>query len=721
MTRLWLDVETFCEVPIAHGVHAYAERAEVMLFAYAIDDGPVKVWDVTANATPPAELRTTAFDEIVAHNSAFDRTVLRHAMPWLFGDALPHWRDTMVKAMAHGLPGALGALCEILQIPTDKAKDKEGRQLVLLFCKPRPATSKIVRATRETHPVEWAKFIEYARLDIEAMRAIDAKLPTWNYRDAELALWHLDQRINDRGVAVDVELAEAAIRAVDLAQADLARRTRDITDGSVQAATQRDAMLRHILAAYGIELPDMQQSTLQRRIDDPDLPLELRELLAIRLQASTTSTAKYKALLKGVSSDGRLRGTLQFCGASRTGRWAGRLFQPQNLPRPSLKQDAIDAGIEALKADCADLLVDDVMQLTSSAIRGALIAPAGKKLVVADLSNIEGRVLAFLAGEEWKLQAFADFDTVQLEGGDWITGTELVAAYLDRRPVPLALDAKGEPIRKGHDLYKLAYAKSFGIKPEDVTKDNRQVGKVQELALGYEGGVGAFLTFAAAYNIDLEAMGEQAIDAIPDAIMGEAARALEWTKQQKRPTFGLTDRAWLVCDSFKRSWRYAHPAISSFWKDLEEAARMAVLRPGVTYECRMLKLRRDGAWLRIRLPSGRFLCYPSPQLDDAGKLSYMGVNQYSRKWSRLKTYGGKLAENVTQAASRDVLAGNMPAIEAAGYQIVLSVHDENITEAEDRDEFNADHLAGLMATTPTWAKGLPLAAAGFESYRYRKD
>ena len=490
-----------------------------------------------------------------------------------------------------------------------------------------------------------------------------------------------------------------------------------------------------------------------------------------------------------------------------------------------------------------------VMELCASAIRGALIAPAGKKLVVADLSNIEGRVLALLAGEEWKLQAFAEFDTVQTEGGAWITGTELVAAYLDRRPVPLALDAKGEPIRKGQDLYKLSYAKSFGVTPDDVTKAQRQVGKVQELALGFEGGAGAFLTFAAAYNIDLEAMGEQAIDAIPDAIMGEAARALEWTKQQNRPTFGLSDRAWLVCDSFKRSWRYAHPAISSFWKDLEDTARRAIAQPGVTYECRMLKLRRDGAWLRIRLPSGRFLCYPSPQLDDAGKLSYMGVNQYSRKWSRLKTYGGKLCiakgtqvlarrgwvpieeikasdavwdgvgwvrqdgaahngirevirahgvwmtpdhrvltrkgwvhasqseryqraacrlpdgypvpgqrraqldvdgapvydlincgprhryvvwggdaplivhncENVTQATSRDVLASSMPPIEAAGYAIVLSVHDELITEAPDSPEYNADHLASLMATNPRWADGLPLAAAGFEAYRYRKD
>ena len=687
MKTLYLDLETFCAVPIQNGTHVYAQAAEIMIVTWAIDDGPVMIEDLTKFNGPSDSLRWHLGKPdvlVCAHNSHFDRTVVRHAWPDLC-PPVERWRDTMVKALAHSLPGALGDLCDILKIPTDKAKDKAGRQLIHLFCKPRPATSKIARATRETHPVEWAKFLEYAALDIEAMRVIDKKLPAWNYQGSELDLWHLDQRINDRGVLVDVPLAHAAIRAVERAQKILAARTDKLTEGVVQSATQRDALLKHLVAAYGIELPDMQQSTLERRINDQDLPPELRELLAIRLQASTTSTSKYKTLAKAVSSDGRLRGTLQFNGASRTGRWAGRLFQPQNLPRPSLKQEDIDLGVDALKADCEDLLFGNVMELTSSAIRGCIIAPKGKKLVVADLSNIEGRVLAWLAGEEWKLQAFRDFDA----------GT-------------------------GHDLYKLAYAKSFGIKPEAVTKDNRQVGKVQELALGYEGGVGAFLTFAAAYNIDLEAMGEQAIDAIPDQILREAQSALEWTKQQKRPTFGLSDRAWVVCDSFKRSWRYAHPAISSFWKDLEEAARMAVLRPDVAYECLGLKLRRDGAWLRIRLPSGRFLCYPSPQVDDAGKLSYMGVNQYSRKWSRLKTYGGKLAENVTQAVARDVLASSMPAIEGAGYQIVLTVHDEDITEAPDSPEFSADHLASLISTNPPWAKGLPLAAEGFETMRYRK-
>jgi len=235
MSTLFLDLEVFCEVPIQNGTHAYAEKAEVLLFAYALDNGPVYVWDVASGEKMPDDLHWALIDKNVllcAHNSHFDRTVLRHAMPG-YPLALPRWRDTMVKALAHSLPGSLGDLCDILKVPTDKAKAKDGRQLIMLFCKPRPATSKLRRATRETHSAQWAKFVEYAGLDIAAMRAVDKKLPTWNYRGIELALWHLDQTINDRGVMVDTDLAHAAIRAVEREQKVLAARTSDITQGAV--------------------------------------------------------------------------------------------------------------------------------------------------------------------------------------------------------------------------------------------------------------------------------------------------------------------------------------------------------------------------------------------------------------------------------------------------------------------------------------------------------
>ncbi|EID2664689.1 DNA polymerase [Salmonella enterica] len=686
MQKLWLDLETFSEIPIKNGIHVYAEGVEIMLFAWAIDEGPVNVHDLTADYNLPTRLLTALSDEsvlIYAHNSHFDRTVLRHAHPRLAPD-VTRWRDTMVQALAHGLPGALGALCEVLGVPQDKAKDKEGKSLIQLFCKPRPKNSKLRRATSKTHPEEWRRFVAYAGLDIEAMREVYKRLPKWNYQGTELTLWHRDQQINDRGVCMDVQLAQAAIEAVDLEQKRLAKRTQVMTDGEVQAATQRDALIKHIVESYGVELPDMQRSTLERRITDPDLPTAVKELLAIRLQASTTSTSKYKSLMKGVSSDGRLRGTLQFCGASRTGRWAGRLFQPQNLPRPSLEKEQIDEGIEALKAGCADLLFDNIMELTSSALRGCIMAPEGKKLVVSDLSNIEGRKLAWLAGEQWKLDAFREYDE----------GT-------------------------GPDLYKLAYARAFNISPDDVDKYQRQIGKVMELGLGFGGGVAAFLTFALVYGLDLDELANAALPNIPRDVIREAKNWYDESVKRKS-TYGLSERVFIACDSLKRLWRRAHPATCDFWYQLERTVRAAIATPQKTLYCGYLKIRRDGAWLRIQLPSGRALCYPSPSIEK-GNITYQGINSYSRKWQRLKTYGGKLVENVTQAAARDVLAGNMPLIEDAGYSIVLTVHDEVICEAPDTDDFNDKALSALLSTNPEWAPDIPLNAGGFEAYHYRKE
>lgn len=686
MSILYADLETFSKIPINCGTHRYAEKAEVMLFAYALDDQPVKVWDLTTGKPMPPDLSAALSDPAVMtvwHNGGmFDSVVLRHAL----NIDLPPERihDTMVQALAHGLPGSLSDLCDILGVASDKAKDKAGRQLIMLFCKPRPKNSKIRRATRSTHPEEWKRFVSYAGSDISAMREIYRKIPRWNFTPEERALWCLDQRINCRGVCIDTGLAQSAIAAVEQEQQRLAERTQAMTDNEVQTATQRDAMLRHIAAAFGIELPDMQASTLERRIADPDTPPALRELLAVRLQSCTTSVSKYKKLINCVSSDGRLRGTLQFCGASRTGRWAGRLFQPQNLPRSSLAQPVIDSGIEALKAGCADLVCDDIMQLTSSALRASIIAPPGKKLVISDLSNIEGRMLAWLAGEHWKIAAFRDYD----EG-------------------------------HGPDLYKLAYARTFHISPDDVTKDQRQIGKIQELALGYNGGVSAFVTFAAAYALDLDALAVAAMPGIPPGIRQEAKRWYDESVKQKK-TYGLSEPVFIVCDSLKRMWRNAHPETVAFWYELADDVKRAINHPGVTVICRKLKIRRDGGWLRIVLPSGRAVCYPGIRLVN-DEIRYMGINPYSRKWQRLRTYGGRLVENVCQAAARDVLAGNMPLIEDAGYSIVLTVHDEVITEAPDTDDFNDKALSALLSTNPEWAPDIPLNAGGFGAYHYRKE
>ena len=654
MNALWLDTETFSPVPIKHGAHRYAEEAEVLLVALATDDQPTDVWDTQDRPDWREDLqaRIDEAERVFIHNSAFDRTVLRHC-----GVNIPVEKivDTMVLAMQHALPGSLGQLCDILGVPQDKAKDKEGRRHIQLFTKPCPKNWKIRRAGRDTHPDEWNAFIEYARLDVDAMRSVYRRLPMWNAVRSERDLWIIDQRINDRGVTVDSQLGRAAGRAFDRASRALAARVRAMTDGEVPSATQRDRLLVYLRDKRGVETPDLTKASVGDLLKS-DLDPVARELLEIRQQASATSPAKYTALIDAASSDGRLRGTIQFCGASRTGRDAGRIFQPQNLPRsPDWFDGTVqELTIEAFKHDCEDILWDNISERCAFAVRGCLIAAPGKKLVIADLSNIEGRVLAWLADEQWKIEAFKAYD-------------------------------RGE----GPDLYKVTAGRILGKDPREVTKEERQTqGKVPELAGGYGGGLGAYRT-----------MGGAVFNAMDDERIMDIVHA----------------------------WRKAHPATKKLWYDVEGAMRSALKKPGESFDVRGL-LRCDYvqgpdgvSYGRIRLPSGRYLCYRDMRTDEAGKLLYDGVNQFSRKWEPLETYYGKLVENIVQAVARDVFMQGMRRAEAEGYEVVLRVHDELVCEVPDDPSFTHEALAGMMSENPSWAIGLPLAAAGFEALRYRKE
>lgn len=693
----FIDCETYSAEPIKNGHFKYSETVEILMIAWAVDDGPVSLWDAKKDKYMPRELRDILHgnDMLIAHNAAFEQAVFSADLIGVEIDP-KRWRCSMAKAYAHGLPGSLESLCTILGLPQDQKKSKEGYDLIRLFCVPPPKNAKRGRSTYETHPEQWEKFKAYCKQDIIAAREVWRKLPEWNYKGFELYLWHVDQLINRHGAYMDMDLVKGAIHAVDRRQELLRKRTADLTFGDVDSATQRDALLGHILAAYGVELPNMQASTLERRIEDPNLPAAVRELLGIRLQATTSSTAKYQKIMKCVSSDGRLRGTLQWCGAARTGRDGGRLFQPQNLPRPTMKNEDIELGIDALKHDAADIIFPDVMSLASNAIRGVIVAPEGKKLLIADLSNIEGRYAAWLGGEEWKLKAFRDYDTI------------------------IGQDDEGKPIRKGHDLYKLARAKMFKVRPEDVTKKQRdEEGKTSELALSFAGGVGAFVTFATAFNIDLDKMSANAFPNIDADIIQEAEGFWDWAVKEKR-TLGLNREVFVVCDSFKRMWRRSHPGIVNMWADLENAVREAILNKDATIEVKPFKIRRSGNWLRVQMPSGRSLCYPHPQVADDRQISFMGIDQYTKKWSRVETFGGKIFENVVQAGARDVFMYGVVNTADAGYDTVMRVHDEQVCEVPDTDEYTVEKLCCLMTTNINWCEGLPLAATGFESYRYRK-
>ena len=784
------DLETWSSEPINNGSHRYAEKAEVLLWAYADGDGGIKVWDVAngflhwqeeltglweeqyiGKPFPPQSLTEILHDPEAAvwfHNGGmFDFVVLEHALPHLLKLVdISRWRDTMVQAFSHALPGALEKLGEVLNLHEDHRKIAEGKKLVRLFCMPQNEDFAkkfgTIRASKATHPAEWQRFVQYAGGDIVTMREARRLMPSWNYKDKQLLLWHTDLKINNRGFAVDLELAKHAVTAATLIQDRLSKRVQTATHDEVGSATQRDAMLdflQPLCAEFGVELPDLKADTLERRLEDPDLPDYIKDLLRIRLEASMNSVSKFKTLLKRVSSDGRLRGSMQFRGAGRTGRWAHRGFQPGNLPRPSLSHELIEFAIECIKADDVDameLVFPNLMLAISNTIRGAIVAAEGKKLVVADLSNIEGRVAAWLAGEDWKLQAFRDFDTILI--GD------------DGEPLR---DKKGKPARKGVDLYIKAYMSSFNVEdPSTVDKDKRQIGKVEELMFQYGGGVGAWLTGAATYGIDLAAMTTAVMPVLPQWAKDEASDFLQWLYEKPKAKFeaamdklkeratqpdapdfvpmpskeqwnlwmhdeesllvvnltaecskvrySLPEQTFIACDAIKRLWRKAHPAISSYWKDLENTVKHAIDNPGETLTCRKVKIRRDGAWLRIGLPSGRALCYPNPGIDKDGSIFYTGHNPYSRQWGKVKTYGGKLLENITQAVACDQLAECMPAAELAGYETVLSVHDELVTETPDSEDFTAGELADIMCSDLGWNAGLPLAAAGFETYRYQK-
>lgn len=360
MSRFLLDLETYCETPITNGTYRYAENAEVLLVAHAWDDEPVAVVDVTEGVwerfKPKLQGMLDEADEIVVHaKSDFDPVVLRYR-----GLTVPQEKitNTSVLALRHSLPAGLGELCEVLGVPVDQAKDKAGKKLIQLFTKPRPKNQKLRRATRDAHPAEWAAFIEYARLDVAAMREVLRRLPTWNNTAFEDEIWLLDQRSNERGVQVDLELAAAALRAFERTKKAMSAMGAEMTGGAVGALTQRDKLMAYLAEGHGFELANLRKGTVAGLLDGDTLTAGVRELLELRLQASAASPAKYKAALRTVSPDGRLRGMTQYCGASRTLRDAGRLFQMQNLPRPTLKPHEIELGIRAMKADIEDVLYD---------------------------------------------------------------------------------------------------------------------------------------------------------------------------------------------------------------------------------------------------------------------------------------------------------------------------------------------------------------------------
>lgn len=723
MSYLFLDFETYSEADLKKvGSYAYAEHptTEVLICTYAFNDEPVQVWDCTDGSDMPGDLhralrrlvKLNSRIKMVWHNGGlFDRLIMKHC--WGFDIPVSNTIDTMIWAFRHALPGSLDSLCEVLGVSADNAKDKRGKALIQRFSKPTPKNYKIRRYTAETHPDEWALFIKYAVSDITAMREVFHKLPRWGNSEFEDRVLELDQLINDRGFKVDVALAQAAIEAVEKHKAQLQEEAQRKYGGSL---TGKDFLpiLRELAPAHRIH--NAQKSTLNDLLADDDLPDDARTIIEMRLGAASTASTKYNPLLLGRSSDDRRRGCIQYGGAKRTLRFAGKGFQPQNLARGYYHDDELDKGISALLKGRAHRRFD-VAKLTASTVRSCIIPEAGHKFVVADYSNVEGRGLAWLAGEDDLIEVFVN----------------------------------------GVDVYKKLASTVFNVAYEAVTKDQRQIAKAMVLGLGYAGGVGAFVTFAKNLGLDLNGMTRTLDGTFPGHIWAATARGYEWARIQEakrpprpgekddRPSYILDKKVWRTCDALKRMYREANPAIVQFWRDIEDAAMAAIRNPGKEFTAgpRGVKFSRNvetdnngnkvaGWWLRMTLPSGRVMSYPgvglsvSKETDEDGKVStnvrikYQGENQLTRQWGFQYTYSGKLVENCTQALCRDLLANALLNVEANGYHIVLHVHDEIICETPDTSEYTVGELEKLMCSLPEWAEGFPLVAEGAEMKRYAK-
>lgn len=378
--RLWLDRETWSEADLKEvGTYKYAEQAEDLLISYALDDGPARVWDCTAEEMPDDLWQAMeAAEEVVAHNAQFDKAIHNGpAQLHLPRIALERWRCSMAQALSHALPGSLADLCHVLRVPADQAKLADGKKLVALFTRPQPSNRKIRRATRETHPAEWERFKQYAANDITAMRECVRRMPTWNWDASAIAEWHLDQRINERGVAIDRELTKAGARAAIEEKARIATRFAELSKGAFRPS-QRAQFLDYLnqrLAFLGITLDNTQSGTFQVLLRDPEIPADVAEMMELSIASNKTSTAKYAALDPMVQDDGRFRGGLQFAGAGRTRRWAGRGPQFQNLPSRGLpKPEEIEEYIEHLKLGTHALFFDDLMLFGAAALRGCVIA-----------------------------------------------------------------------------------------------------------------------------------------------------------------------------------------------------------------------------------------------------------------------------------------------------------------------------------------------------------
>lgn len=659
MNHLSIDIETFSSVDIKKsGLYKYVQSPdfEILLFAYSWNFGPVQIVDFAQGEKIPDGVIWALQDQNTikhAYNAAFEW----YSLSKFFNTPLHQWRCTMLHSLYCGYPMGLDNVAKAIGLPEDKRKMGIGRALIKTFCtpcKPTKSNGNRTRTLPHHEPEKWNLFKEYNRQDVVAEMEILKKLESFPVPEQEQLYWRLDQVINVNGIMVDQQLVDGAIYCNDVVTNELMNEA--ISISGLENPKSVSQLKSYLEKEIGEELSDLTKNTVKELIKTTNNEAA-RRMLELRQELSKTSVKKYVAMKETVCDDSRTRGLLQFYGANRTGRWAGRLVQVQNLPRNNL--ETLDDARELVKSknvNALKVIYGNVSDVLSQLIRTAFIPSPECVFAIADFSAIEARIIAWLAGEQWRLDVFATHGKIYEASASQMFG------------IPI------EKIKKGNPEYEL-----------------RQKGKIAELALGYQGSTGALISMGALN------MG------IPEEELTEIVQR----------------------------WRAANKRIVDLWYSMENAAIHTVKtgRPtgarGIIF-AREIDSKNDQDFLTITLPSKRKLYYVKPALGEGRfgqeAIYYYGLDQDTKKWTQLQTYGGKLVENCVQAIARDCLAENMMRLYQAGYKIVMHIHDEVVLEIpEENSDDTLENICNIMGQPISWAPGLLLRADGFTSKYYKKD
>lgn len=669
--HLSIDLETYSTVSIgAAGSYRYIldPSFEILLFAYSLDGMPVEVIDVASGQVIPLWLKNALKNPLYikhAYNAAFEWFALSKYLGWLPPD---QWRDTMLHALYCGYPASLDAAGRAMGLPEDKKKLTTGKALIRYFCvpcKPSNANGNRTRNLPKHDPAKWKLFKEYNGQDVVTEMEIDRRLSAFPVPAFVQKQWETDLTMNARGVAADMEMVSGALVIGATVKSQLMAEARQLSGLDNPNSIKQLARWLTEATDSDAEITSVTKETVATMLKQPQ-PANVRRMLEIRQELGKTSTKKYDALETCIADDGRVRGLLQFYGANRTGRWAGRLVQVQNLPRtythplPPARQLVKDRNIAGLR-----MIYGSINDTLSQLIRTAFVATPGNVLIDADFSAIEARVISWLAGQEWRLEVFRTHGKIY----------EASASQMFHVPI--------EKIKKGNPEYAL-----------------RQRGKVAELALGYQGGVSAMRRMDTGHNLD---------DLSDDEVKGIVDR---W-----RETNSMIRDLWNIVDS---------AAVTVITNGGAQTIRSETTDAVITLACE-LDVITGTRYMTILLPSGRKLYYPSPEIGvnrwGNPSVSYMGQNQTTKRWERVETYGGKLVENIVQAIARDCLAIAIENLEAQGLHVVFHIHDEVVidTPAWADEDTMLETVTKIMTKPIPWAQMLPLNADGWVDKYFKKD